>query len=482
MLFSTTEVSTREALNAVFQIGFQSISPNKTKSSVKLSQTKPKARPVKNTKPVRQAQAVGKQYRPIYPLPKRETQRAHPYTDRRLHSSGRTTFVDVAAMLADPCGVTLVGGQYGTIEGSLARVRRSLANNGATTATAGYIIWCPDYSPNDDDNADGFQEANLFAYTSVSSGISPSNTTTYPYGYQISGDGYPGSFPVNGNMATATRIFDPASHLARSGYSQDIRCLSACIQINMTGQTLTTSGEYCQIDSLTMDAIINAGSSGDNGASVDELFDYCSAAHPFTKDSVEVNWRPSQASATFRSPYDGALHVKASTKSSLSESSEVQVPRFFGIAWRGLSTAAANPFTVTLVKNIEFRLPPMDHMAHRPPEQTTPSIIEALTYLDTKLPSWQDTSEEAHTIDFAKLFHGAKTVYAVGSAIAGAAGLFTPAPIVPGSLAGRAPTFQPAPKTPAWVLERKRRAAEIERAKNTAPPQPGALGGPYQLL
>lgn len=459
------------------------ISPKNNKSSVKLTQNKPKKQlSGEQLQPrLKRALKVGKEYRPIYPLPpKRERSKPQGYSDRRVHNSGHISYIDTAAMLADPCGTTLVAGQYGTIEGSLARCRRSMANTGAVTATCGYIIWCPDYSPDDDASLDTFEEANLFAWSNLTSAAEPQNTPTYPYGYQVSGDGGIGSFPVNGNMTTATRIYDPATELAKSGLSQDIRCLSACIQVNMTGQTLTTSGEYCQIDSLTMDAVLSTGSSG---ISVDRLFDYCSTAHPFTKSSVEVNWRPSQTSSTFRSPHDGALHVKAATKSVLSESSEVQVPRFFGLAWRGLSTAAANPFTVTLVKNVEFRLPPMAHMAHKPPEQAAPTIVQALTYLDTKLPNWQDTSEQADTIDFAKLFHGAKTVYAVGSAIAGAAGLFANAPVKPGSLSDRAPLFQPPTKTPDWVLERRRRIREeITRAKATTAVQPGAIGGAYQIL
>lgn len=471
-------MSPYDEFNATHLYRFKRVSKN-TQSKVKLTKQPTKAR-AQQKAPTRRLQsttkAVGKKYTPIYPLPPRDKTVRHSLNnDRRLHAGGQVTYIDTAAMLADPCGPTLVAGQYGTVEGSLVRTRRSIANNGANVSTCGYVVWCPDYTPGIEVSPDGFTEGNLFVWTAVSSSTTPLNESAAPFGLNLNGDGGGGQFPVNGVMNTAGHVHDPATVLADSGIMQDARCLSACVQINMTGQSLTTSGEYCQLDSITIQALMGEGIGISSPASsVDDLFDYCSAAHPFTKNSVEVNWRPSLTSAIFRGGSDSVVHMKSNFPTTLSESAEGQTPRFFGIAWRGLSLAAPNPFSVTFVKNLEFRLPPIAHMAHKPPEQVPATIIKALTYLDTKLPSWQDVSDDAKTLDFSKLFKGAQTVYAVGSAVAGMAGLFAAAPVTPGSLSDAAPTFQ--------APTRKRSYAVRRRSQAVTPPNTQGPGAAYVLL
>jgi hypothetical protein len=190
-----------------------------------------------------------------------------------------------------------------------------------------------------------------------------------------------------------------------------MRCLSACIRFTAPGKALDVSGEYAMINNIGLESLVPSVG-GFTPVTVDDLFDYATHTDTIQKRTVEVRYRPSVDSAVFRSSRDGAAHVYAVPGTNVtvpSESAKTQTPRFFGIAWRNVDTTVGHPFSVQLVKNIEYRTRPLLHMSQTPVRTISeiPLVKPALEVLDKLHPDWAEENDESWTDIVAKVALGA---------------------------------------------------------------------------
>jgi hypothetical protein len=283
----------------------------------------------------------------------------------------------------------------------------TLAQNGiATPATCGYLLWCPEYSTTQKEVDPLLRHANMFGFSNASSSVKPLNTVSVPFGSKPAID-----FHASLSNNTASELVGPTGDLMAETLIQDMRCLSACIRLSATGKLLDMNGEFAIMEGLTLESIMPTEQNY-ACASVNDLFDYANHTGPITKDPIEVKYRPTLSTAIFRSGELGAAHVYASGTgvSRPSESALIQSPTFFGIAWRGLDAGSACPFTFNLIKNVEFRLRPLTHLAHSPPVKVADvaPVEKSLEDLDRRLPGWQS--------EHAKSFGETLTEIALGAA------------------------------------------------------------------
>lgn len=214
-------------------------------------------------------------------------------------------------------------------------------------------------------------------------------------------------------MTTAVGLWEPGMNWVQQAIVQDTRCLSACMRMTSTGKAMDTSGQFCLIDNLSLGALFpNNGGASVNTPTVDDMFTYASSVHAFTKDSIEIKWRPTETSGQFRTETDGTVHVYDGNVSNFtsdpSETAISQSARFVGIAWRGVDTSVGHPFVFDFIKNVESRLAPQANMAMSPPVQVSnePLVKEAVRQLDRRLPNWATAQEKSTSQVISELAFG----------------------------------------------------------------------------
>lgn len=291
-------------------------------------------------------------------------------------------------MVADPCTSQLVPGLYGDSQGLLARVRSTISKVGSGTDTCGYVIWCPDYHDAETNASGGDPPGNLFTYKSVLSSTQPTNTTAAPYGEVASSLYFTPAAVVTGQSCNAQ---DPAATLLEADLVQDARVLSSCMSVTFTGKMSDASGSICSVQAIPLSTLLTGGAGG-NPISVDEFFQMSGNAGRFGTDTIEVVSRLSDESHHFRDELDGPLKVGTfgASITSTTEIGEAQQPVFYGFAWRGLDSAANNPITLELYKNIEWRPAPVSGLTHNPPiTMHAQSLVKLVQQqLDRHAPSW----------------------------------------------------------------------------------------------
>lgn len=303
--------------------------------------------------------------------------------------SGAWTASPYTAMLADPCGSTLVPGFWGTSEGLLARARSTITFTGSGTGTSGYILWSPDYfsvgavgTPLVD------TPANLFAWNAVSPATQPINVSpTASYG-----DHFMSDFENGSVMSTAASGSDPAYGILEDDIVQDARPISACVSITYTGTMANASGQIGFIDNFPLESLLSGGV-GDNPPSVDELFRYTSKTSRLGVDTLEIVSRVNDSGHFFRDENDSPVLVNPgglTNPATVTPLGAAQQPRFFGFCWRGLDAAASNPLVFELTKNFEWRAAPRSGFAAAPPVTyfDSPPAHDVQRRLDAKVPGW----------------------------------------------------------------------------------------------
>lgn len=289
----------------------------------------------------------------------------------------------VVDMVANPCHGELVHGLHGSTEGLLTRTRRAYTKKGGDIDTAGFFIWCPEYTPIQGASGQGSRKRNAFAFRTDDPSAGVANTaldgfgTVYDYNF----------FTENSAMSNACNLLDPAGELADQAMVDDIRTLSACAVIQYTGREADASGQFCTSTTLPLSALVpEVGET----LSVDDVFQLCGHSHRLGLDEIEIIARPSEDSAFF-SGSEGSFTTAdfVSTESRLDEPIGFHEPRCIVFAWRGLDAAAKNPMAYTLTKNVEWR-PTNINGVVRPKftEVLNEQAKKVSVLLDSVAPSW----------------------------------------------------------------------------------------------
>jgi len=226
----------------------------------------------------------------------------------------------------------------------MARMKSSLAG-GATAATCGYILWCPDFVNTPGAGANNPTGFNAFTWSSATSNLRPLNTAVTPFGA--------------GGPNTALAILDPASQLVFNGstVAVDQRVHAACIQLSYVGTMANSAGEVSWISNLPLSQVLAGGPTA-TPTTVDELFLYSPHKQRMGIDTIENVYRLNElgtGSEIFRGEKDLLLELGIApiSATSVPDETEAQAPRLFGLVWRNVTASSA--FTIDMVKIIEWR-------------------------------------------------------------------------------------------------------------------------------
>lgn len=285
----------------------------------------------------------------------------------RAHHAQATQIAKYADMVADPCNATLVPGLYGSDAGMLARLKRSIrfdyTSFGFTGATAGYFVWCPDYT-----NAISNESANVFFYGTTDSAIAPVNTTVNPFG--ITG--------------SAKSIGDPAGAFLSSDLVSDCRPIGACMTMQFIGALRDSSGEVAFIHNMPTQDLLTGGAGG-SPITVDDIFAYTTEKQRLGLEKLENIFKPTdENSVHFRDELDILYSVAAGAVTTVTPNSENFSSTLIGFAWRGAQAEA--PLTFDFIKNVEWRAETSAGLGQNPNTSTGPSA----------LPLVRRTIEKAH--------------------------------------------------------------------------------------
>jgi len=303
----------------------------------------------------------------------------------------------VAMMVADPCGATLVDGVFGTGEGALTRLKsqKRIGDNIGDSYTCGYCLWCPDFTNKDTSgllpNEPYPSQGNLFLWQSDDTAKVPSNTGSVPYGYGL-------------GLETAEVLNDPAANLLRSDIIADARCIGACMQLRYFGKMMDAAGEIGYISNLPVGELISGGV-GNNSFSVDELMNYANNTRRFGTDTVECVYRlDATSSAVFRKESvnlvdipPNAVAVPTGPPSEVSAASEAAGPRMFGFVWRNTLPNAG--CTLSFTKSIEYRSEVNSGITQTKPRSyganLVPAVNKTLDRSEKSSPIFERTKSEA---------------------------------------------------------------------------------------
>jgi hypothetical protein len=308
-------------------------------------------------------------------------------------------------MIANPCDSVLTPGIYGSSEGLLARLKKTVFNS--TNNTAGYILWAPEYhcafSDQDEKPGDAtpYNCGNLFLWASDSADQQPFNDKEDNLGEMAYGSQQSQTFVPATAKSSAFTADDPARSFLDSDLVQDARTISACIRMKYTGQMYHASGEIAFIEDLPIQSLLY-GADGSEAASVNQLFQQANHTARLGAHNAEIVARPDEHADTFRddraTPIDVAISDREAglpsqrSQSSVSQDGKIRSPSVFGFAWRGIDLGTANSVNLAfdLVKNIEWRPEPVSGLTHATPVQLSPIPLtqSAVAYLDEHHPGW----------------------------------------------------------------------------------------------
>ena len=308
-------------------------------------------------------------------------------------------------MVANPCDATLTPGIYGSSEGLLARLKKTVFNS--TGDSCGYILWAPEYhcAFTDQDEKTGYPTdyncGNLFLWSSDSADQQPFNDKSDNDSQMAYGSIKSEAFIAATAQSSAFTATDPAQPFLQSDIVQDARTISSCIRLKYTGQMYHASGEIAFIEDLPIQSLLY-GAAGAEAASVNQLFQQANHTARLGVQNAEIIARPDEHAGTFRdsfvTPIDVAItNREVSTPTQISQSNvssdgKIRSPSVFGFAWRGidLGTATSVNLAFDLVKNIEWRPEPVSGLTHATPVTLSPIPLtqSAVAYLDEHHPGW----------------------------------------------------------------------------------------------
>lgn len=309
-----------------------------------------------------------------------------------------TPFLDLAELIADPCGARVSG--VGSVEGAITeRARTFAAVNGGTNATCGYVAWFPSYTSHSIMSTAGGNNYNCFFWESAGSSLVPVNTTTAPMG----SGGSSGQFLV-----------DPAGPFVSTGsaFSRQ-KTYSACIQLEWLANLAAIQGQICVVKNMSLGALNRA--SGTAGAayaplSVDEVFQYAAERQRTQVGGHEAIWRPTVDSCVYRTNGQEQSNLTTTATGDLADAiwvsgvpgSSLTVDRCanpnnaYGIviAWKGWPQATFASGQVVLVKSFALEMAPRSGAIESIPRQLTNDtegtlIAKAVEFLDATRPGWQ---------------------------------------------------------------------------------------------
>jgi hypothetical protein len=308
-------------------------------------------------------------------------------------------------MIANPCDSILTPGIYGSSEGLLARLKKTVFN--ATGDTCGYILWAPEYHCAFTDQDEKVGDAtvwncgNLFLWSSSDPSQQPfndksDNDSQMAYGSQQSED-----FVTATAQSSAFTATDPAQPFLASDIVQDARTISSCIRMKYTGQMYHASGEVAFIEDLPIQSLLY-GAAGAEAASVNQLFQQANHTARLGVQNAEIVARPDEHAGTFRDSFTTPINVaitdrgvstsSMASQSNVSNDGKIRSPSVFGFAWRGIDLGSATNVNLAfdLVKNIEWRPEPVSGLTHATPVTLSPipCTQSAVAYLDEHHPGW----------------------------------------------------------------------------------------------
>lgn len=324
-----------------------------------------------------------------YTSPTMAPKRNNKNGNRRKRRTPRTQVVPnstltYAEMVADPCNAQLVPGIFGRAEGLLARVHNTDFNPGLATQTAGYVLWCPDYTGGDEPNSDA---ANLFTWGTTHPDIVPENTVANRFGDSD-------FLPYAGESITTSGFPDPAARLVASDLIQDSRCIGACMKLTYTGKLLDSGGQFARISDLPLTSLLHGGAIDETypdgrPASVTDLFRYATNIGRIDALPLEIVHRPDDSSHIFRSEDQSPTIRPAIGPTAYTDEALAQQPQFFGFVWRGLPDGL-NPMVFDFYKSLEWRAEPNSGIAgvRTRSLHATNQVPLATHLLDQVAPGW----------------------------------------------------------------------------------------------
>jgi hypothetical protein len=164
-----------------------------------------------------------------------------------------------------------------------------------------------------------------------------------------------------------------------------VRTNAACIKLKNTTAFGSIAGEWAVIDNVPYDAIRDLEATG--FPDVNEMFSYATRSGSFTKDPIEVIYRPTDADS-FVDCGDSVIGTgnPGSAATSFSENSALIAPNIIGIAWRN---ATSNSFSLEATKVVEWTPAPHTGMRQtRPVEGDSRTRSAVVRALDRVSPSW----------------------------------------------------------------------------------------------
>lgn len=299
---------------------------------------------------------------------------------RPSQSKASNEILSLARLLADPCEASLVAPQYGASDGGyLSKFSTYHSVEASSTRTSGYLIWYPDYSGN---VTSPTGNGSLFLFGTDDAGNRPLNTIALPLGMDLS-------------TTTGTFLVDPARVFEAGDMVQDARTIAGCLKMMYTGRNDALAGRIGFLENVPRDALLNGGGSG-LSPSVQQLFKYSNKSMRTPLDSVEVKFRPSEGSSSYRtttnvdSDFCFKMGTKNVTDTVLPEGAPSGDCHGIGFIWDGLTDGSS--LTFDLLKAIEWR-PDMQSGLTAPCASTAAQggnmVSRSITYLDRQHPGWQ---------------------------------------------------------------------------------------------
>lgn len=253
----------------------------------------------------------------------------------------------------------------------MGRFKKSYQNNATTApATAGYLLWCPDYH-NRNNAADsphapqlGPNQGCVFRWVSDTGTRIPTNSAANPYG----------SLTDNNSVLTTKVLDDPATTIVAGSLATDARVLSACVQMTYYGKMQDSSGEVGYISNLPVEALLG----GTTGVcpSVNDLMAFANNKQRLGTDTLENVYRCNpESSGHFRSATDILMDVGGQTlvPTVMNQSAATMTTRCFGFVWRNVQGNAGITFDLT--KNVEWRAAPESGLTQTVIHTTGTSLV-----------------------------------------------------------------------------------------------------------
>lgn len=283
-----------------------------------------------------------------------------------------------ATMLTDPCNATLKGGLYGSEDGNLQQFTSNFAVDSAFGSLGyGYAIWFPDYHNAGGTGGTGTEaDWNVIEWWNASVNQVPAALN---FGNALASDATTGhSHP------------DPVSaFLAAGNTAQDCRTVGACLKANYTNSISNAKGLVYPLANIPLSIFYSNAI-----PTIGELMTYAGDAfRPL--DPVEVKWRPSLGSTTFRNATDYYYYTQQGANLSVYDSA----PEVMGIGLVFYNVTSRADFVLEGIKNAEWRPSIFNGLrVPRPVGMSNTNVLSSvLSVVDKVAPNWQTKAAVAGT-------------------------------------------------------------------------------------